>query len=116
MSSSKLSGTLPAVSAANLTNIPAANLTGALPAISGASLTNLPASGKTTNLLINGAMNIAQRQTSTTAQGYVMDRFAVYYNGLDENSTYEQGDVTSGGAYNAGFRKCLKITNGNQTS
>ena len=116
MSSSKLSGTLPAVSAANLTNIPAANLTGALPAISGASLTNLPASGKTTNLIINGAMNIAQRQTSTTAQGYVMDRFAVYYNGLDENSTYEQGDVTSGGAYNAGFRKCLKITNGNQTS
>ena len=33
MSSSKLSGALPAVSAANLTNIPAANLTGALPAI-----------------------------------------------------------------------------------
>jgi len=47
MSSSKLSGTLPAVSAANLTNLPAANLTGSLPAISGASLTNLPASGIT---------------------------------------------------------------------
>ena len=45
MSSSKLSGTLPAVSGANLTNLPAANLTGALPAISGAALTNLPASG-----------------------------------------------------------------------
>ena len=43
MSSSKLSGTLPAVSAANLTNIPAANLTGALPAISGASLTGISA-------------------------------------------------------------------------
>tara|TARA_B100000401_G_C52747510_1_gene691524 strand:- start:473 stop:1099 length:627 start_codon:yes stop_codon:yes gene_type:complete len=41
MSSSKLSGALPAVSAANLTNIPAANLTGALPAISGANLTNI---------------------------------------------------------------------------
>ena len=41
MSSSKLSGTLPAVSAANLTNIPAANLTGALPAISGANLTGV---------------------------------------------------------------------------
>ena len=41
MSSSKLSGTLPAVSAANLTNIPAANLTGALPAISGAALTGI---------------------------------------------------------------------------
>jgi len=36
-----LTGTLPAVSAANLTSIPAANLTGALPAISGASLTGI---------------------------------------------------------------------------
>jgi len=41
MSSSKLSGTLPAVSAANLTNLPAANLTGTLPAISGANLTGI---------------------------------------------------------------------------
>jgi len=39
-------GVLPAASAANLTNIPAANLTGALPAISGANLTNLPASSQ----------------------------------------------------------------------
>ena len=43
MSSSKLSGTLPAVSGANLTNLPAANLTGSLPAISGASLTGITA-------------------------------------------------------------------------
>jgi len=43
MSSSKLSGTLPAVSGANLTNLPAANLTGALPAISGAALTGISA-------------------------------------------------------------------------
>ncbi len=41
MSSSKLSGTLPAVSGANLTNLPAANLTGSLPAISGANLTGV---------------------------------------------------------------------------
>jgi hypothetical protein len=34
--------TLPAVSGANLTNLPAANITGTLPAISGANLTNLP--------------------------------------------------------------------------
>tara|TARA_B100001248_G_scaffold107973_1_gene80527 strand:+ start:52 stop:696 length:645 start_codon:yes stop_codon:yes gene_type:complete len=43
LTSSKLSGDLPALSAANLTSIPSANLTGALPAISGASLTNLDA-------------------------------------------------------------------------
>ena len=54
MSSSKLTGTLPAVSAANLTNLPAANLTGALPAISGASLTNLPAGGKFASYAIIG--------------------------------------------------------------
>ena len=43
LTSSKLSGTLPAVSAANLTSIPAANLTGSLPAISGAALTGISA-------------------------------------------------------------------------
>ena len=42
--------TLPAISAANLTNIPAANITGSLPAISGAALTNLPASGACTRM------------------------------------------------------------------
>ena len=40
----KLTGNLPAISAASLTNVPAANITGTLPAISGANLTNLPAS------------------------------------------------------------------------
>jgi hypothetical protein len=46
VSASKLTGALPAISAASLTSIPAGNLTGALPAISGASLTNLPGGGK----------------------------------------------------------------------
>ena len=41
LTSSKLSGDLPALSAANLTSIPSANLTGALPAISGANLTGI---------------------------------------------------------------------------
>ena len=41
LTSSKLSGALPALSAANLTSIPSANLTGALPAISGANLTGI---------------------------------------------------------------------------
>jgi hypothetical protein len=43
LSSSKLSGNLPAISAASLTNIPAANITGTLPAISGANLTGIDA-------------------------------------------------------------------------
>ena len=40
---SGLTGALPAISAANLTNIPAANITGTLPAISGANLTGISA-------------------------------------------------------------------------
>lgn len=118
MSSSKLSGTLPAVSAANLTNIPAANLTGALPAISGAALTNLPASGKAHNLVINGAMNVAQRSVSSTTSGIAtVDRFGLYHTGVDEAPTQAQADVASGTTpYTLGFRKSLKVTNGNQTS
>ena len=41
ISSSKLTGNLPAVSGAALTNLTSANLTGALPAISGANLTGV---------------------------------------------------------------------------
>ena len=40
---SGLTGALPAISGANLTNLPAANLTGTLPAISGANLTDITA-------------------------------------------------------------------------
>ena len=53
MSSSKLSGTLPAVSGANLTNLPAANLTGTLPAISGANLTNVSGYTATSSSTLN---------------------------------------------------------------
>ena len=41
LSSSKLSGALPAISAASLTNIPAANITGTMPAIDGSALTGI---------------------------------------------------------------------------
>ena len=69
------------------------------------------------NLIINGAMNVAQRGSTSTAQGYhTIDRIYQLYSGTDEAPTFAQADVTSGGAYDAGFRKCLKITNGNQTS
>ena len=45
-----ITGTLPALSAANLTSIPAANITGTLPAISAANLTNVPAANLTGTL------------------------------------------------------------------
>ena len=85
--------TLPAKSAANLTNIPAANITGTLPAISGANLTGIsttPADGSITqaklnfpvanrNLLINGNFSINQRGgVNTTINSYALDRWRSY--------------------------------------
>ena len=138
-----VTGTLPAISGANLTNLPAANITGTLPAIDGSALTGIggtdfihaeqiSVSGVTTsqafipsegqlshrNLVINGAFQVAQRATSSTSNGYTtVDRIKVYYSGTDENPTFSQADVASGTTpYTLGFRKCFKITNGNQTS
>mgnify|MGYP003133623163 CR=1 FL=1 len=68
-------------------------------------------------LTINGAMTIAQRGTSSTSSGFhTVDRFACYSSGVDESPTQAQVDVASGTTpYTSGFRKALKITNGNQT-
>ena len=70
------------------------------------------------NLIINGAMQVAQRGTSSTTNGYgSVDRFAIENSGVDEAPTHAQADVASGTTpYSLGFRKALKITNGNQTS
>jgi len=70
------------------------------------------------NLIINGAMKVAQRGTSSTTTGYrTVDRMRMYHGGTDEAPTYSQADVASGTTpYSLGFRKCFKVTNGNQTS
>ena len=70
------------------------------------------------NLIINGAMQVAQRGTSSTSSGMqTVDRFFSYHNGTDEASTQAQVDVASGTTpYTLGFRKAYKTTNGNQTS
>ena len=69
------------------------------------------------NLIINGAMQVAQRGTSSTDSGYgSVDRFRVQHGGTDEAPTQSQVDVASGTTpYTSGFRKALRITNGNQT-
>ena len=70
------------------------------------------------NLVINGAMQVAQRGTSSTGTGYqTVDRMSVGFAGHDEAPTMTQADVASGTSpYTTGFRKSLKIQNGNQTS
>ena len=71
------------------------------------------------NLIINGAMQVAQRGTSSTGTtGYnTVDRFKYVDTSTDEVPTQAQVDVAAGTTpYTLGFRKAYKITNGNQTS
>jgi len=70
------------------------------------------------NLIINGAMQVAQRGTSASSSGYqTVDRFFLNTDGVDEEPTQAQVAVSSGTTpYTAGFRQAFKITNGNQTS
>ena len=63
------------------------------------------------NLIINGAMQVAQRGTSSTTNGYGnVDRFYAYANNTGVTTTFAQVDIASGNAYDAGFRKALKIS------
>ena len=73
--------------------------------------------GQSKNIIINGDFQIAQRATTSTTSGYAsVDRFAVDFSGTDEACTQAQVDVTAATTpYTKGFRKALKITNGNQT-
>ena len=138
-----VTGTLPAISGANLTNLTAGNLTGALPAISGANLTGIAAtdnvrtgildvagiatfrdnvnvpnlnSGQLAgrrNLIINGAMVVAQRGTSSTSLGYqTVDRFKLRGQNTDNWAcTQSQEDVAVSEApyYTDGHRKYYDI-------
>ena len=72
-------------------------------------------------LNINGAMEVAQyydKVGAYTGGGYyVVDRMRVGRSGDDEEPTISQSDVASGTTpYTEGFRKAVKIQNGNQTS
>ena len=70
------------------------------------------------NLIINGAMNISQRATTSTANGYgSLDRWKISYGGADEAVTHAQHALTSSdtGPWAKGFRNSLHLTNGNQT-
>ena len=70
------------------------------------------------NLMVNGAMNVAQRGTTSTSSGYyTVDRFALVFSNTDESPTQSQHTLTSSdtGPYGEGFRKSFHIQNGNQT-
>jgi len=63
------------------------------------------------NLIINGAMQVAQRGTSSTTNGYgSVDRIQPYSANTSVTTTHSQVAVTTGGAYDAGFRKAFQVT------
>ena len=70
---------------------------------------NLPTEGQLAgrNVIINGAMNLSQRQTSSSNVGnqYVLDRFAVYKQNTGSTYTCSQNSVTD----LAGFANSLKM-------
>ena len=72
------------------------------------------------NLIVNGAMRIAQRGAGPTAgNGFLtVDRWACSVNAVDENPTQTQITLTSSdtGPWAKGFKKAFQVTNGNQTS
>jgi len=77
------------------------------------------ATNRSSNLIINGAMQVAQRGTSSTSGGYkTVDRFTNSRGGMDEAITQAQHALTSSdtGPWEKGFRYSYHLTNGNQTS
>ena len=75
--------------------------------------------GKATNIIVNGDLRVAQRTAGPNeANGFgTVDRFSVEYSGADNDPSQAQVDVASGTTpYTLGFRKALKVINGDQTS
>ena len=100
---------LTALSAANLTSgtIPDARFPATLPAASAANLTNLPANRVNRNLIINGAMQVAQRGTSVSigsdSNTYLIDRFKLGRNNAGDWTMSQSSESPDG------FSNSLKI-------
>ena len=147
--SAQLSGALPAISAASLTNVPAANVVGVHTSLtvtnatttgtavvgggvtisesgieaSGIGITVASINGGSIsgrrNLIINGAMQVAQRGTSSSSTDNfnTVDRIRNAYGTQDEIQTNSQVALSSGESpYTEGLRYYHRTQNGNQTS
>ncbi len=121
VSSSKLSGALPALDGSALTGVGASfgnssvNTSGIITATA-----FVPTTGQLShrNIAINGAMNVAQRGTSSGTSDYAtVDRFGWDAFAMGASATQSQSDVASGTTpYSLGFRKAFRLTIGNNGS
>ena len=104
------------------TGITASKLTGALPAISAASLTNVPKDttvGGRKNLIINGGFDVWQRGTSQVSatnveQKFFADRFGIYPSGgtiTADRVAFTQGQTTVPG--NPNYHARIAMASGN---
>jgi hypothetical protein len=66
--------------------------------------------GQNKNLIINGAMQVAQRATSSTSAGYqTLDRFRTFVTNVGATVTQSQQDLSSSDTpYSLGFRKSFR--------
>jgi hypothetical protein len=77
----------------------------------------LPTAGPLSNrnMIVNGAMQVAQRGTSSTSAGYqTVDRFQSTYAGITQ--TQSQESLTTGDPYDEGFRYFYRVTNTSTSS
>ena len=106
---------LTALSASNLTSgtVPDARFPATLPAVSGANLTNLPASGKAHNHIYNGAMQVNQRGVAFTNVGssattYLpLDRWRLY---VQNTSARFQVEKNYDHSLPDGFKNSMRIS------
>jgi len=70
------------------------------------------------NIIVNGAMQLAQKASSSTTSGYeTVDRFSWDAFAMGATATQSQSDVAAGTTpYSLGFRKAFKLTLGNNGS
>ena len=67
------------------------------------------------NIIINGDMSVAQRNTTSTSSGVnVVDRFGVGF--AQVSITQSQQSLTSGSPYEAGFQKFIRMANTSTSS
>jgi len=92
LSSSKLSGALPALNGSALTGLTAANLTGVLPAISGAALTNLTAANLTGSFPAISGAALTGIPTNFIAIENQQARLALHIGAVEQLAKYNMID------------------------